>query len=85
MASRRTRRAGRASAVDPLEVDRRRQALAVHRLPLNGAHDIQAGDDRAERRRALPIVEPRAAVVQRRLIVQVNDEAGPYVCRGGGL
>ena len=56
-------------------IDRRSEALALDGPPLNGTHDIQAGHDAAECRRALTIVEPHAAVVERRLIVQVNDEA----------
>ena len=53
---------------------RRGEVLVLHRLLLNLAHDVHPGNDAAERRAALSVVEPLAPEVQRRLIVEQDEE-----------
>src|SRR5438128_12083554 len=54
--------------------DRRREALTGGRLLLNPPDDVQARDDPPERCGPLSILEPLAAEIERRLIVEQNKE-----------
>ena len=68
-------RASSSHAFGPDDRDRRREPLRFHRLLLNRPHRLEPEDHAPERRRALPIVEPQAPEIERRLLVEHYDPA----------
>src|SRR6187455_942580 len=70
---------------DPRDRHRRRERLAAHRrrggrvgrLLLNAPNDLEAVHDPAERSGALRVFESPATEIERRLVVETEDEIGP--------